>query len=115
MTGQAGQQAVTTCQPSPATSGAGEAQPRLHVDMKTNCWILAGGLSILLWLLPVEAVPPGQEAEASHVSRQVQLALQQFESFEEARTFQDISFNRRVNRNIQNSIGESDEPGKVSW
>ena len=59
--------------------------------MNINAWIVLGGVSLLLWLVPVEPV------KISDVAGQIQFALEQFQTYEEARAFEDISFQRRVN------------------
>ena len=64
-------------------------------DMNINSWIFAAGLAALFWSLPVESSP---DLDTPQVMRQVQLALRQFQTFKEAKTFQDISFSVRVNR-----------------
>ena len=63
--------------------------------MNINAWIFAAGLAVLFWLLPVES---SRDLDSRQAMRQVQLALQQFETFKEAKTFEDISFSMRVNR-----------------
>ena len=65
--------------------------------MNINTWIFVSGIAVLFWLLPVET-SPDPDLDTQHVMRQVQLALGQFEAFEEAKTFEDISFSTRVNR-----------------
>ena len=75
-------------------------------NMNINSWIFIAGLSLLFWLLPCDTSP---DPDTHHQMRQVQLALKQFQTFKEAKTFEDISFSMRVNRhcfvdNIRPSI-----------
>ena len=84
--------------PAHLTSPAGRHRNGNLTNMNINTWIVLGGVSILLWLVPVEPLSPPQKIRnTSNVSGQIQLVLEQFQTFEQARSFEDISFQRRVN------------------
>ena len=72
--------------------------PRQKQNMNIHSWIFLAGLAGLFWLMPVETSSDLDTVDTQHVMRQVQLALGQFQTFKEAKTFEDISFSMRVNR-----------------
>ena len=101
----------TTCLLSPVLSSpVSDGTP---INMNIPTWIFISGLSILFWLLPVEAldsVDPDHQGSRD-VGHQVQLALEQFQAYQQAKTIQDISFNRR---NRVNTRYRNLEWGKLS-